>query len=114
MTNRYAATTSVSVERTRAEIERMLVRYGAQAFQYGWEEDRAAIAFKLHERYVRILLPMPDRAGFGHTETGKRRTETAAQAAYDQAVRQRWRALLLIIKAKLEAIAGGITTLERE
>jgi hypothetical protein len=57
---------------------------------------------------------MPDLADFRQSETGRRRTESAAQAAYDQAVRARWRALLLIIKAKLEAIAGGISTLERE
>jgi hypothetical protein len=114
MTNRYAAGTSVPIDRTRTEIERLLVRYGATAFQYGWEDDRSAISFKLADRYVRILLPMPDLADFRQSETGRRRTESAAQAAYDQAVRARWRALLLIIKAKLEAIAGGISTLERE
>jgi hypothetical protein len=31
-----------------------------------------------------------------------------------KAIRQRWRALLLTIKAKLEAVAVGITTLEEE
>ena len=29
-------------------------------------------------------------------------------------MRQRWRALVLIVKAKLEAIEAGISTLERE
>ena len=32
----------------------------------------------------------------------------------DQACRQRWRALLLVIKTKLEAVSAGISTLEEE
>jgi hypothetical protein len=32
----------------------------------------------------------------------------------DQAIRQRWRALLLVIKAKLEAVQGGITEFDAE
>ena len=34
--------------------------------------------------------------------------------SYDQACRQRWRALLLVIKAKLEAVTAGISTIETE
>ena len=43
-------------------------------------------------------------------------TETAAaqQSVWQQACRQRWRALLLIIPAKLEAAESGITTLGNE
>jgi len=33
---------------------------------------------------------------------------------YEQNVRQRWRALLLSIKAKLEAVDAGISTIEQE
>ena len=112
MSDRYAARTAVSVERSRDEIERLLVRYGATAFQYGWEGELSAISFKLADRYVRILLPMPERET--HSPAGRRRSATAQQSAYEQAVRQRWRSLVLIVKAKLEAIASGITTLERE
>jgi len=112
----YAAKTDVPVERSRAEIERMLIRYGATAFQYGWEGDLSAISFKLQDRYVRILMPMPDRndPALRKSEQGRQRTAAAQQSAYDQAVRQRWRALALIIKAKLEAVASGISTIERE
>jgi len=40
-----------------------------------------------------------------------------ASAAGEKAAqerRRRWRALLLVIKAKLEAVSSGISTLERE
>ncbi len=116
MSDRYAARTDVSLERSRTEIERLLVRYGATAFQYGWEGELSAISFKIQDRYVRILLPMPSRDDptVTRSETGKRRSTTAAGNAYDQAVRQRWRALKLIVQAKLEAVASGITTIERE
>jgi hypothetical protein len=42
------------------------------------------------------------------------RTEAAVDSAMDQALRQRWRAMALIIKAKLEAVEAGIRTLEME
>jgi hypothetical protein len=33
---------------------------------------------------------------------------------FEQSIRQKWRALLLVIKAKLEAIDSGISTFEEE
>ena len=42
------------------------------------------------------------------------RTAADQQSAWEQACRQRWRALLLIIRAKLEAAEAGISTLETE
>ena len=47
-------------------------------------------------------------------ERHNKRTEQQAYAAWEQACRSRWRALYLIIKAKLEAIEAGISTVERE
>ena len=40
MAGRYAAQTEVSSDRSRAEIERTLRKYGATAFAYGWEGNR--------------------------------------------------------------------------
>ena len=48
-----------------------------------------------------------------HDET-RWRDEAGAQKAWEQACRQRWRALSLCIKAKLEACESGITTFEEE
>lgn len=41
----YAQNTEVSVEKSRAEIERTLQRYGATKFMYGSDTNRAVIAF---------------------------------------------------------------------
>ncbi|HEY5857771.1 MAG TPA: hypothetical protein VIW24_27975 [Aldersonia sp.] len=113
---KYAAATDVAADRSRGEIERTLQRYGARGFMYGWDETRAVVGFVIHDRQVRFVLPLPDRADaeFSRTPTGRERTANAAQDAYDQAVRQRWRALALVLKAKLEAVETGLVTFEQE
>jgi hypothetical protein len=114
---RYAESTTVAADRSRAEIERVLARYGASQFMYGWEGTTAIIGFKAHGRLIRFLLPLPDRQAreFTHTpHRQSRRSQAEIERAYDQAVRQRWRALALVIKAKLEAVASDITTFENE
>lgn len=112
---RYAAKTEVSVAKSRAEIEATLERYGADAFAYFTEAERAMVAFRISDRQVRFVLTLPrkDRREFTHHSRGERTAE-AALAAWEQACRQRWRALALVIKAKLEAVAAGITTIEDE
>lgn len=113
---RYAESTTVASDRSRAEIERTLERYGASRFMYGWEDGRALIAFDMEGRRVRFVLPLPARHSdeFWKTETGRDRAEAAAMKAWEQATRQRWRALALVIKAKLEAVESGITVFEDE
>lgn len=110
----YAENTSVPPDRSRAEIERTLVRYGADQFMYGWEDERALVGFRADGKYVRFELPIPDRDDYRLTERGKARSQASAEKAYDQAVRQKWRALSLVIKAKLEAVESGIVTFEEE
>ena len=57
---------------------------------------------------------MPDPDDFIKTPTGRQRTVAQTRQASEQAVRQRWRALALVIKAKLEAVESGITCFEDE
>jgi hypothetical protein len=110
---RYATKTKVPIERSKAEIERTLMRYGASQFAYATKSDQAVVMFRAHERGVRFNLPLPDMAGFVKTKRGKR-TQDAALTAWQQACRERWRALALVIKAKLEAVDSGITIFEEE
>ncbi len=113
--SRYAAETRVPVENSRAEIERTLGRYGCDQFISGWDRDVAMIQFRHQGVYVKITLPLPDPEAFEHTASGRVRHDLGdRQRAWEQACRTQWRALLLIIKAKLEAITAGISTFERE
>ena len=70
---------------------------------------------EVFDRRVRFILPLPDRQAkeFTHHERGPR-TADAAERLYEQAIRQRWRALALVIKAKLEAVESGISEFEDE
>lgn len=108
----FAQKTRVAPEKTRADIERLVTSAGATRFVSGWEEQSASVLFELHGRKVRFVLSLPP----SDLSTTRRRRQTAAQAkaAQTQEVRRRWRALLLVIKAKLEAVASGITTFEEE
>jgi len=113
----YAQDTSVPVEKSKAEIEKTLMRYGASEFASGWDRDRAIIMFRCKDRAIRFVLPLPvkDDRRFAMTPGGRRRRDEQQQyAAWEQACRQRWRALCLCIKAKLEAVAAGITSFEDE
>lgn len=114
--SRYAERTEVTSEKSRAEIERTLRRYGANAFAYGWHGLQAHVMFEVADRRIRFVIPMPDPADakFTETPTGRERSQTAAEKEYEQAVRQRWRALALVIKAKLEAVDAHISTIEDE
>lgn len=114
---RYAEGTEVSSDRSRAEIERTLARYGADQFFYGWQEGAATIGFRMHDRRVQFILPLPDRNSDEFRLTPSRkwsRSDAERDRAYEQAVKQKWRALALVVKAKLEAVESGITTFEEE
>lgn len=115
MMAQYASETSVSQEKSRNEIEATLKRYGATSFMYATGETGAMVQFIISGRQVRFLLAMPDPKAreFTHSSRGARPSDVAYKA-WEQAGRQRWRALALVIKAKLEAVASGITTVEDE
>lgn len=112
--SRYAENTSVTSDSSRNEIERTLRRYGADQFIYGWDGTTAVVGFRMMQRQVKFHLPLPNRAGFLLTPTGRDRSPSQIDAEYEKAVRQRWRALALVIKAKLEAVESEITEFEDE
>ena len=119
MTGTYAATTEVSSSKSRDEIERTLTRYGADQFMYGWKDTDAMIAFRKDGRQIRFVLPLPCKDEKRFTEYTSRaklyaRTPEASAKLFEQAIRQKWRALALVIKAKLEAIEAGISLFEDE
>lgn len=99
---RFASTTKVSTDQSRTEIERTLSRYGGTSFAYMTTAGKAIIAFEASKRHIKISMPLPKG------DSDKERQEA----------RQRWRALLLVIKAKLESVESvesvesGIETLE--
>lgn len=102
------------MERSLAEIASLLRRYGAGELVTGYGRGEGLVAFSIAGRTVRLSLPMPALVDFSETPAGRRRSRDQQERRYEQACRQRWRAAVLVIQAKLEAIEIGISTLERE
>ncbi len=114
----YASKTTVGIDRSKSEIEKTLGKYGASSFMYMTGAKGAAIAFTAHGRQVRMMVPISIRENFqfSRTPSGKERERSPSQQddAFEQGARQRWRALALVVKAKLEAVESGVATFETE
>jgi len=102
----YAQSTHVPIDRSQSEIKKILSKYGAGGFAYGESGIQAVVMFELAGRRIKFLLPMPHKPSQNATQ--------ASIKTYEQLCRSRWRCLVLAIKAKLECVASGITTLEQE
>lgn len=88
----YASETKVPVNQSKNEIEKLVTdKYGATAFGTFKDGDKAAVMFSLEGRNIIFKMTI----------------DPAPQMS-----RTNWRALLLVIKAKLESVASGIETLE--
>ena len=100
MMRKYAEGTSVDAMKSRAEIEKTLLRFGADQFMYGSKDTMAVIAFRCAGRHIRFKLPLPSPEKYRSAKALERET------------RRVWRAMCLCIKAKLESVATGIETFE--
>lgn len=106
----YAKQTTVSPEKSRAEIEHILTRYGASKFMYGWQASNAIIAFEAHGRRIRFVMQVPDKVEHGPKGRRVRNTNEATE----REKRRLWRALALGILAKLEMVESNIASFEDE
>jgi hypothetical protein len=115
MTRLYASATAVTPAKSKAEIESVLRRYGADQFMYGWNGANVVVGFRYSHFLVRFIVPMLPLESFSTTPGGRRRYSAKARLeAHAQDERRRWRSLLLAIKAKLDVVATGIATFEQE
>ncbi len=118
--SRYASSTTVPVERSQAELVGLLKRHGATAHAFGISKGVAQVMFELQDRRVRFELKIPIYAEFGAKMPSTIRCrapnvrEAWCRAHASQVERQRWRALILVVKAKLELIAEGMGSVETE
>lgn len=105
----YAENTTVPVYRTQNEIRNTLAKYNATAFAFAENSTMAQVQFEMSSRRIKIVMPLP--------VTGKTKDKKGwllSDKQVEQSIRSKWRALLLAIKAKLECVDAGITTLEQE
>lgn len=114
MARGYASGSEVPVARSRTHLEQLLRAHGAEGFAYGWTSANDRVEFVWKNQRVRFTLPRPDRQKFSLTPSGLQRSDKQTDAAIDAEDRRRWRALLLVVRAKVEAVESGISIFEEE
>ncbi len=108
----YAENTKVPVSRSQEEIKKTLSKYGASSFAFAESKELAMIQFDLKGKRIKFYMHLPI---YGKEKVLSRGISClAGQVKIDQMVRSKWRSLALGIKAKLECVDAGITTLEKE
>lgn len=111
----YAVTTSVPVEKSKRHIEELLIKAGAKGYHTGWQgadgDDCGwdAIEFLWKGRQVRFRIPRTPRTGAVKVVRGR-----TVKIPAEQADRQRWRVLFLVVKAKIEAVESNVAVFEEE
>ena len=118
----YASSTTVPVTRSRAELDALLAKHGASRRAIGHDEAEgyAFAVFEIQGRQVRLRVPLPRKEDLGKKTPRDWWRWTEAQRdswrskSVEQLHRARWRQLLLLVKAKLEAVELGLSTFERE
>lgn len=100
---RYAEGTTVAVGKTKDELERLLSRAGASQSLMGADRprERILLGFSLGGRQYRL-----------HATTARR--DKYKRHDPEQMEREAWRAMLLIVKGKLEMAMSGYSTVEAE
>lgn len=91
---RYAEKTKVPVNQTVQDIRKIVIKYEGHNFQFGIDDEKVIIGFAKDKRHVRLIISLVD--------------------LNDQEQRSALRSLLLVTKAKLEAVASGISIFEDE
>lgn len=110
MSPRYAEGTSVTVAQSQADVQQLLTRRGADQVITGWDATEGAmVMFRIQGFHARLAVPKPslDKLRRDHPRSDPKDLERAEE-------RRMWRALLLLVKAKLEAVEAGLTTVQRE
>jgi hypothetical protein len=108
---RFAEGTSVEVSSSQEQIKRLVTQHGATGFllaeAHRGDEFVGVVQFQIFGRMLRYERVYP---GVKEAPRGS----YSPKRWQDGEWRRRWRALHLIIKAKLELVASGDTSFEHE
>lgn len=108
---RYAEGTTVTVATSRGEISGILAKHGVK--KMGWTSEEKlgdTLMFELEGYSFRFAIDYPQMAEIIETYPNARDHYVKQEGEW----RRRWRANVLLLKAKLEFIDSGDTTLIRE
>ncbi|MDP2275266.1 MAG: hypothetical protein Q8K32_31260 [Archangium sp.] len=110
----YAAGTKVSVSKTLGEIEDLVRKNGGAKFYRGEQDDRMVLGWWQSERMVMFGVTLPKLSEFSkHPRyTWRTRPIPEQEKLREQAMREQWRSVLLVIKAKYASVEAKIETFE--
>ncbi len=97
MARRYAEDTTVSVAQSQAQVQELLEKNGVERIGVIRNLGQAELWFEFNNRNYLLRMPIP-----------------ASAKNIEQERKRAWRCLLLLIKAKFEAINSNISTIEHE
>lgn len=117
LTRRYAEGTQVSVDSSRGEISGILTKHGV--IRMGWftEPEADVLQFEITGRSYRLTIVRPTIAELRESYRADGRDWSRVydqQAKVTAEWKRRWRANVLLLKAKLEFADGVTSTVERE
>lgn len=117
--SRYAEGTTVTVESSRGEITGILAKHGVVRMAWGSEPEGDTLQFELGGQAYRFWIERPTAKllrerwkADGKSPQTLKFLPSDSQVAAEW--RRRWRAHVLLLKAKLEFAASGDSTLTRE
>lgn len=106
---KYAQGTTVSIQRSIAELTALTRKFGAKKFGYTSDEDgRSVITFATEQRVYRLEVEPSHPDEHRKTPTGRWRDIAGAERAAEEETSRRWRSLVLLMKALLVAIDDGL------
>lgn len=118
MPSTFAQNTTVSIEKSRREIEAMLSKYGATKTLFGNDSEagESIVQFEKNSLRIRFVLKLPSitEKRFDPSRLSRRDSATVRRELWEQGCRQKWRALVLSIKAKFETVENQIGVFETE
>lgn len=109
----YASGTTVTVDRSQQEIASTLGRYGVDTYTFGARPGTALVEFIIDALPIRLEISLPARPEKPKGKNPKTGRTIDLNKAWEQQVREAWRALLLFLKANLEACERGVVTPEQ-
>ncbi|MFN8631173.1 MAG: hypothetical protein U0838_12920 [Chloroflexota bacterium] len=108
--SRYAEGTAVTVDRSRGEITGILAAHGVVRMGWFAEPEGDALQFELAGHSYRFRIARPTLAEVRRMYPNARDEQAKLEGEW----RRRWRANVLLLKAKLEFADGEASTVVRE
>lgn len=112
----YAEGTTVDTGKSRLEIERLLQRAGCSHVGVMHEPGMATVFFQRQGWAVQMRVPLPrieDGPKGYKPRSGRYFNDADRQEWAEQKAKERWRQLLLVLKAKFTALEEGVETFEQ-